>query len=86
MLLSPVMAVCLLIAAICLERDMFFSSHFTSFWSTIRTIGYMSVGGIIAFFMVVSEFIVIQRIGVVTLSVCGILKVSATNNKRQLST
>ncbi|KAI9598627.1 triose-phosphate transporter family-domain-containing protein [Syncephalis fuscata] len=74
MLLSPVMAVCLLVVAICLEHSMFSSVYFTSFWTTIRTIGYMSLGGFIAFLMVVSEFIVIRRIGVVTLSVCGIVK------------
>ncbi|KAI8049946.1 triose-phosphate transporter family-domain-containing protein [Syncephalis plumigaleata] len=74
MLLSPVMALCLLVVAICLEGGMLSSGFFSSVGSTIRTLGYMSLGGFIAFFMVVSEFVVIRSIGVVTLSVCGILK------------
>jgi hypothetical protein len=76
MLLSPVMALCLFIVAICLESSMASSVFFTSIWSTIQTLSYMSLGGFIAFLMVVSEFVVIRRIGVVTLSVCGIFKVS----------
>lgn len=34
------------------------------------------MGGLVAFAMVVSEFEVIRRVGVVTLSVAGIFKVS----------
>ncbi|RKP07972.1 triose-phosphate transporter family-domain-containing protein, partial [Thamnocephalis sphaerospora] len=74
MLLSPVMAVCLLVVAVLLEHGMFSSRFFGSVAATFKTLLYMSFGGVIAFVMVVCEFAVIKRIGVVTLSVCGIFK------------
>jgi solute carrier family 35 protein C2 len=76
MLLSPVMGICLLIAAGILEQSVFSSHFFSDFSSIIRTLFFMSLGGIIAFVMVVCEFAVIKSVGVVTLSVCGIFKAS----------
>ncbi|KAI9230633.1 MAG: triose phosphate transporter [Piptocephalis tieghemiana] len=72
--LSPIMALCIFFASILVEYDIFSSHFFLSFLSSFTIFIWMIVGGLVAFAMVVSEFEVIRRVGVVTLSVAGIFK------------
>ncbi|KAG2202188.1 hypothetical protein INT47_002107 [Mucor saturninus] len=56
----------------------FTSSFFVDFLTGAHTIGIVLAGGSLAFFMIMSEFFLIKRTSVVTLSVCGIFKEVAT--------
>lgn len=74
--LSPLMGICLSVVAGIFEgySTIFQSSFFETFESTMRTIGLLLLGGVIAFTMVLAEFNLIARTSVVTLSVLGIVK------------
>ncbi|KAI8984700.1 Rrp15p-domain-containing protein [Mycotypha africana] len=56
----------------------FNSAFFISFAEGLNTIAIILAGGSLAFCMIVSEFFLIKRTSVVTLSVCGIFKEVAT--------
>lgn len=74
--LSPMMGIFLLLASIWLELDLLRKSDFfSSLTSSMYILAWMALGGIVAFSMVLAEFEVIRRIGVVSLSVAGIFKV-----------
>ncbi|KAJ3096971.1 Triose-phosphate Transporter [Phlyctochytrium planicorne] len=75
--LAPVMAVCLGVASLVLEgtpMSLVASIHFSTFSKTLETLGWISVGGIVAFVLVISEFKVISTTSVVTFSIAGIFK------------
>jgi solute carrier family 35 protein C2 len=73
--LAPVMAVFIFTASIVVESEKFPTSKFFESWQSVSHImAWMLLGGCVAFAMVVSEFEVIKRIGVVSLSIAGIVK------------
>ncbi|KAJ3867949.1 triose-phosphate transporter family-domain-containing protein [Lentinula novae-zelandiae] len=80
-LLSPIMAVTLIILSFLIEswssllRSEFFTSGITR---TIKTILLLLAPGVLAFCMVLSEFYIIQRAGMVPMSIAGIAKEVAT--------
>ncbi|KAI8853923.1 triose-phosphate transporter family-domain-containing protein [Chytridium lagenaria] len=75
--LAPVMGLSLLVFSIIIERTpgaLVASNHFSGFWESLHTIGWILLGGLIAFVMVISEFKLISTTSVVTFSVAGIFK------------
>ncbi|KAI8987053.1 Rrp15p-domain-containing protein [Pilobolus umbonatus] len=78
--LAPAQAIILLVLAAIVEGyiTIFKSVFFITFSEGIHTIGIILLGGSLAFFMIMSEFFLIKRTSVVTLSVCGIFKEVAT--------
>ncbi|KAG0790348.1 hypothetical protein G6F57_005212 [Rhizopus arrhizus] len=78
--LAPSQAIILLTISGFVEGyiTIFKSAFFISFAEGLRTIGVILAGGSLAFCMIVSEFFLIKRTSVVTLSVCGIFKEVAT--------
>ncbi|KAJ3787286.1 triose-phosphate transporter family-domain-containing protein [Lentinula aff. detonsa] len=80
-LLSPVMAVTLIILSFFVESwsSLFGSEFFSSgLTRTIQTILLLLAPGLLAFCMVLSEFYIIQRAGMVPMSIAGIAKEVAT--------
>ncbi|KAG5456555.1 MAG: hypothetical protein BJ554DRAFT_3677 [Olpidium bornovanus] len=77
--LTPLMASSLLVASECLEG--FQNIHRSKFFATgaaaVQTVLYSAAGGGLASIMILSEFCLISRTSVVTLSVGGIVKVRA---------
>jgi hypothetical protein len=75
-LLSPIMAFCLAVFSLIVERP--FQSVPTNQpeeeISAVKTLALMSIGGGLAFCMIISEYWLISMTGVVTLSVAGMLK------------
>ncbi|KAI8365112.1 triose-phosphate transporter family-domain-containing protein [Blakeslea trispora] len=78
--LAPSQAVILLAISAIVEGyiTIFKSAFFITFLEGLHTIGIILAGGSLAFCMIVSEFFLIKRTSVVTLSVCGIFKEVAT--------
>ncbi|KAI9480415.1 MAG: triose phosphate transporter [Benjaminiella poitrasii] len=78
--LAPSQAIILLIISAGVEGyvTIFKSAFFITFGEGLHTIAIILAGGSLAFFMIVSEFFLIKRTSVVTLSVCGIFKEVAT--------
>ncbi|CEG67435.1 hypothetical protein RMATCC62417_03866 [Rhizopus microsporus] len=78
--LAPSQAIILLIISGLVEGyvHIFQSAFFITFDEGLHTVGVILAGGSLAFFMIVSEFFLIKRTSVVTLSVCGIFKEVAT--------
>ncbi|KAI8061809.1 triose-phosphate transporter family-domain-containing protein [Gilbertella persicaria] len=78
--LAPSQAIILLIISAGVEGyvTIFKSAFFITFGEGMHTIGIILAGGSLAFFMIMSEFFLIKRTSVVTLSVCGIFKEVAT--------
>ncbi|KAI7872480.1 triose-phosphate transporter family-domain-containing protein [Spinellus fusiger] len=78
--LAPVQALILVVLSGGIEGygTIFRSAFFMTFQDAMATMGIILLGGIFAFFMIMSEFFLIKRTSVVTLSVCGILKEVAT--------
>ncbi|KAI9306241.1 triose-phosphate transporter family-domain-containing protein [Cunninghamella echinulata] len=74
--LAPVQAIILIVISGIVEGygTIFSSAFFLSFSEGLHSMGIIFFGGTIAFFMVMSEFFIIKRTSVVTLSVCGIFK------------
>lgn len=74
--LAPLMGVVLLIVSACTEswKEMFLSSYFSNPLVAFKTIAIIIAPGACAFAMVASEYFVIQRAGVVPLSIAGIFK------------
>ncbi|KAJ3842372.1 TPT-domain-containing protein [Lentinula raphanica] len=80
-LLSPIMAVTLIVLSFVIESwsSLFGSEFFTSgLRRTIETILFLLAPGLLAFCMVLSEFYIIQRAGMVPMSIAGIAKEVAT--------
>ena len=71
------MALSLFVASMLCENitDIFESRFFSDFTSAIKMLGIMMLGGVIAFFMSMSEYMLISVSSVVTFSVAGIVKV-----------
>ncbi|UZJ54354.1 hypothetical protein CBS101457_003674 [Exobasidium rhododendri] len=78
--LSPLMSFFMVMSSMLLEdwRAMFSSQFFQDFASSMKSIALMVAPGFIAFLMNLSEFALIQRTSVMTLSVAGIFKEIAT--------
>ncbi|KAI8381568.1 triose-phosphate transporter family-domain-containing protein [Radiomyces spectabilis] len=78
--LAPAQALILFILAGAVEGygTIFRSAFFVSFPEGVHTIFIILAGGTLAFCMIMSEFFLIKRTSVVTLSVCGIFKEVAT--------
>ncbi|KAI0055103.1 TPT-domain-containing protein [Artomyces pyxidatus] len=74
--LSPVMGVTLAIISAVLDSwaTLFRSHFFTGTSETLRTLFLLFLPGILAFSMVLSEYYIIQRTGVVPMSIAGIAK------------
>lgn len=78
--LSPIMGITLAIISILWEGwDRVFSTpFFDSLASTIKTIMMLTLPGFLAFCMVMSEYYIIQRAGVLPMSIAGIAKEVST--------
>ncbi|KAJ7502848.1 triose-phosphate transporter family-domain-containing protein [Mycena galericulata] len=73
--LAPVMGITLAIISFILDDwSAIFSSDFFVGFKALRTIIYLTMPGIVAFCMVLSEFYIIQRAGMVPMSIAGIAK------------
>ncbi|KAG9023940.1 Triose-phosphate Transporter [Tulasnella sp. JGI-2019a] len=76
--LTPTMFFSLLIVAYFLEgpfpRTLSESGFFDSFEGSVRTVSYVLFPGALAFAMVMSEYTIIQRTGIVPMSIAGIFK------------
>ncbi|KAE9408611.1 triose phosphate transporter [Gymnopus androsaceus JB14] len=79
-LLSPIMAVTLCTLSIIIESwsKLFGSEFFSGPTRTMQTILLLLAPGVLAFCMVLSEFYIIQRAGMVPMSIAGIAKEVAT--------
>ncbi|KAI5452697.1 hypothetical protein NCC49_000446 [Naganishia albida] len=77
--LTPVMAVTLAVVSIIFEGwfNVFGSDYFSG-WKALETMGYIVFPGALAFSMVASEYCIIQRAGIVPLSIAGIFKEVST--------
>ncbi|KAL4080170.1 triose-phosphate transporter family-domain-containing protein [Scleroderma yunnanense] len=78
--LSPMMGITLAIISIVWEgwRNVFATPFFNSLASTINTLLLLTLPGVLAFCMVMSEFYIIQRAGVLPMSIAGIAKEVST--------
>lgn len=78
--LAPLMGVILFIVSMIVESwsEMFTSSYFASPLITLKSAAIIAFPGALAFAMVSSEYFVIQRAGVVPLSIAGIFKEVST--------
>ncbi|KAF8973181.1 triose-phosphate transporter family-domain-containing protein, partial [Flammula alnicola] len=78
--LAPTMGVTLAIVSAALEGwpSIFRSKFFEGVWRTFETLFFLTSPGVIAFCMVLSEFYIIQRAGVVPMSIAGIAKEVST--------
>ncbi|KIP08495.1 hypothetical protein PHLGIDRAFT_104289 [Phlebiopsis gigantea 11061_1 CR5-6] len=78
--LSPIMGVTLSVVSLILDRwsELVGSRFFDSFGSTLRTCFLLTVPGVLAFCMILSEVSIIQRAGVVPMSIAGIAKEVST--------
>ncbi|CEP13443.1 hypothetical protein [Parasitella parasitica] len=78
--LAPSQAIILLVISAGVEGyfTIFRSAFFSTFGTGLHTMGIVLAGGSLAFCMIMSEFFLIKRTSVVTLSVCGIFKEVAT--------
>ncbi|KAJ7931644.1 TPT-domain-containing protein [Mycena leptocephala] len=73
--LAPIMGLTLGATSFFLDDwSALFSSKFFVGWMAMRTIFFLTMPGIVAFCMVLSEFSIIQRAGVVPMSIAGIAK------------
>ncbi|KAL0579760.1 hypothetical protein V5O48_002254 [Marasmius crinis-equi] len=74
--LSPAMAVTLCVLSLIIESwsSLFMSQFFETFWVALGTILFLIAPGILAFCMVLSEYYILQRAGVVPMSIAGIAK------------
>lgn len=74
--LAPVMGITLaLLSAVVEHWGVVFSSHFfLTFDKVLETIFFITAPGVLAFCMIMSEFYIIQRTGVVPMSIAGIAK------------
>ncbi|KAL9934898.1 hypothetical protein V8E36_005974 [Tilletia maclaganii] len=78
--LAPIMAVSMAVASMIVEdwRVVLTSRHFRGLAVSLKTLGLVTAPGVLAFCMHLSEFALIQRTSVVTLSVAGIFKEVST--------
>lgn len=78
--LSPIMGVFLFVVSLAVEswHDMFTSHFFGSPLEALKTVAIIVLPGALAFSMVASEYFIIQRAGVVPLSIAGIFKEVST--------
>ncbi|KAL1681795.1 triose-phosphate transporter family-domain-containing protein [Schizophyllum commune] len=74
--LAPAMAVTLGVISLIMDSwsSLLQSEFFESFGASMKTIFFLTAPGVLAFFMVLSEFYILQRAGVVPMSIAGIAK------------
>ncbi|KAG6812544.1 hypothetical protein H0H92_002313 [Tricholoma furcatifolium] len=74
--LAPSMGLTLAIISLFVDSwiAVFRSPFFATFWKSLETLLYLVTPGVIAFCMILSEFYIIQRTGVVPMSIAGIAK------------
>ncbi|KAF8633645.1 hypothetical protein AX15_001331 [Amanita polypyramis BW_CC] len=74
--LAPAMGITLTIISLFVEHwgELFKSKFFSTAGATMETSLYLVIPGVLAFCMVLSEFYIIQRTGVVPMSIAGIAK------------
>jgi len=74
--LAPTMGITLAVISMLIERwgELFKSKFFSSLGTTTETMLYLISPGVVAFLMVLSEYYIIQRTGVVPMSIAGIAK------------
>ncbi|KAF7982004.1 hypothetical protein HWV62_30851 [Athelia sp. TMB] len=74
--LAPVMGVTLAIISLFIDgwMDVFRSDFFADFWKAMNTMLFLLAPGVVAFCMLMSEFYIVQRAGVVPMSIAGIAK------------
>jgi len=74
--LSPTMGLTLAIISMLFDNwiEVFRSSFFRGVWTTLITSLYLLAPGVVAFCMLMSEFYIVQRAGVVPMSIAGIAK------------
>jgi len=72
----PIMGLSLAIISLVLDGwiRVFTTPFFDGFWATLNTALYLLSPGIVAFCMLMSEFYIVQRAGVVPMSIAGIAK------------
>jgi len=78
--LAPVMGLCLAVVSLAMDNwlSLIGSKFFADLGTSLHTLFFLVSPGIIAFCMVLSEFYIIQRVGVVPMSIAGIGKEVAT--------
>ncbi|GJE95834.1 triose-phosphate transporter family-domain-containing protein [Phanerochaete sordida] len=78
--LAPIMGVLLSVVSLIVDRwtDLIGSPFFDSLGSTLRTCFLLTVPGVLAFCMILSEVSIIQRAGVLPMSIAGIAKEVST--------
>jgi len=78
--LSPIMGLTLVLISVAVDNwaTVFRTEFFDGVGRTLTTAMYLGAPGVVAFFMVLSEFYIIQRAGVVPMSIAGIAKEVAT--------
>ncbi|KAH8827957.1 triose-phosphate transporter family-domain-containing protein [Flagelloscypha sp. PMI_526] len=74
--LAPPMGLTLAVVSLAIEswHDLFASHFFNGFFTTLNTLFFLILPGVLAFCMVMSEYYIIQRAGVVPMSIAGIAK------------
>ena len=78
--LAPVMGLTLGVISLIVDGwlNVFRMPFFDGFWTSVETMLFLSAPGAIAFCMVLSEFYIIQRTGVIPMSIAGIFKEVST--------
>ncbi|KAI0256433.1 triose-phosphate transporter family-domain-containing protein [Lactifluus subvellereus] len=78
--LAPIMGLTLAIVSMALESwsELLGSRFLDGPGATLRTVALLIIPGVIAFFMVLVEYYIIQRVGAVPMSIAGIAKEVAT--------
>ncbi|TFL04803.1 triose-phosphate transporter family-domain-containing protein [Pterulicium gracile] len=78
--LSPVMGLTLGVISLIVDGwlNVFRTSFFDGVWTSVKTMLFLAAPGAIAFCMVLSEFYIIQRTGVIPMSIAGIFKEVST--------
>ncbi|KAJ7782831.1 TPT-domain-containing protein [Mycena metata] len=73
--LAPIMGVTLGVVSFTVDDwSSLYGSDFFTGWKAVQTIFFLTMPGVLAFCMILSEFSIIQRAGVVPMSIAGIAK------------
>ncbi|VFQ64419.1 unnamed protein product [Cuscuta campestris] len=77
---APVMTISTALLSLCLDpwREFSKSNHFNSSWHIARSCLLMLFGGSLAFFMVLTEFILVSVTSAVTVTIAGVVKEAVT--------
>jgi len=77
---TPVMAIATMILSLLLEpwSDFQKNSYFDNPWHVMRSCLLMLIGGSLAFFMVLTKYILISATSAITVTIAGVVKEAAT--------